>query len=156
MASRAVLPSDSVVPGSARLDVPGAFLVTAALMLAVYAIVGGNDAGWTSGRTLGLLGVAAALFVAFVVREVTAAAPLVPLRLFALRNVSVSQVVGVLWAAAMFAWFFLSALYLQLVLGYDPLEVGLAFLPANLIMMLFSVWLSAKNPSMIRSSTFLP
>jgi hypothetical protein len=53
-------------------------------------------------------------------------------------------VVGVLWAAAMFAWFFLSALYLQLVLGYDPLQVGLAFLPSNLIMMAFSLGLSAK------------
>ena len=67
-----------------------------------------------------------------------------PLGLFRLRNVSVANVVGVLWAAAMFAWFFLSALYLQLVLGYSPLEVGLAFLPANLIMGAFSIGLSAK------------
>ena len=70
--------------------------------------------------------------------------PLVPLGLFRLRNVAVSNVVGVLWAAAMFAWFFLSALYLQLVLGYSPLEVGLAFLPANLIMAVFSLGLSAR------------
>jgi MFS family permease len=70
--------------------------------------------------------------------------PLMPLRLFRLRNVSVANVVGVLWAAAMFAWFFLSALYLQLVLGYSPLEVGLAFLPGNLIMGVLSVGLSAK------------
>mgnify|MGYP003694171689 CR=1 FL=1 len=67
-----------------------------------------------------------------------------PLRLFRLRNIAVSNVVGVLWAGAMFAWFFLSALYLQLVLGYSPLEVGLAFLPANLIMGAFSIGLSAK------------
>ena len=67
-----------------------------------------------------------------------------PLRLFRLRNVATANVVGVLWAAAMFAWFFLSALYLQLVLGYSPLEVGLAFLPANLIMAAFSLGLSAK------------
>ena len=72
------------------------------------------------------------------------AAPLVPLGLFRLRNLSISNVVGVLWAAAMFAWFFLSALYLQLVLGYSPLEVGLAFLPGNLIMGLLSLGLSAK------------
>jgi MFS family permease len=58
--------------------------------------------------------------------------------------VAAANVVGVLWAAAMFAWFFLSALYLQLVLGYTPLQVGLAFLPANLIMAVFSVGLSAK------------
>jgi MFS family permease len=70
--------------------------------------------------------------------------PLVPLGLFRLRNVAISNVVGVLWAAAMFAWFFLSALYLQLVLGYSPLQVGLAFLPGNLIMGAFSLGLSAK------------
>jgi MFS family permease len=67
-----------------------------------------------------------------------------PLRLFRLRNVATANVVGVLWAGAMFAWFFLSALYLQLVLGYTPLQVGLAFLPANLIMAAFSLGLSAK------------
>ncbi len=67
-----------------------------------------------------------------------------PLGLFRLRNVATANVVGVLWAAAMFAWFFLSALYLQLVLGYSPLQVGLGFLPANLIMAAFSLGLSAK------------
>src|SRR5439155_16191211 len=70
--------------------------------------------------------------------------PLMPLGLFRLRNVATANVVGVLWAASMFAWFFLSALYLQLVLGYSPLQVGLAFLPANLIMGAFSIGLSAK------------
>ncbi len=99
-------------------------------MLAVYGIVGGNEAGWTSARTLGLLG--ASVRAAGGLRGLGGASsqhPLVPLRLFALRNVAVSQVVGVLWAAAMFAWFFLAALYLQQVLAYDALEVGLAFLP---------------------------
>ena len=67
-----------------------------------------------------------------------------PLGLFRLRNLSTANGVGVLWAAAMFAWFFLSALYLQFVLGYSPLQVGLAFLPANLIMAAFSLGLSAK------------
>jgi MFS family permease len=70
--------------------------------------------------------------------------PLVPLRLFRLRNVVVSNSVGVLWAGAMFAWFFLTALYLQLVLGYSPLQVGLAFLPGNLLMGAMSIGLSAK------------
>src|SRR5206468_4893213 len=70
--------------------------------------------------------------------------PLVPLGLFKHRNLATSNVVGVLWAAAMFAWFFLSALYLQLVLGFSPLKVGLAFLPANVIMGVFSLGLSAK------------
>ncbi|WP_205472861.1 DHA2 family efflux MFS transporter permease subunit [Nocardioides sp. SYSU D00038] len=143
-AARRALPADDVVPGSTRLDVPGAVLVTAALMVSVYAIVGGNDAGWTSARTLGLLGTGVVLLAAFVVREARVAEPLVPLRLFALRNVSVSQVVGVLWSAAMFAWFFLSALHLQQVLGYDALEVGLAFVPTSVVMAFCSLKVSDR------------
>jgi len=110
----------------------------------VYAIVNGNDAGWTSARTLGLLALAATLVGAFLAIESRTSAPLVPLGLFRLRNLAISNVVGVLWAAAMFAWFFLAALYLQLVLGYSPLEVGLAFLPGNVIMGVLSLGLSAK------------
>jgi MFS family permease len=113
-------------------------------MLAVYAIVNGNQQGWASGRTLGLLAVAAALLTVFLGIEARVRSPLMPLGLFRLRNVATANVVGVLWAAAMFAWFFLTALYLQLVLGYSPLQVGLAFLPANLIMAAFSLGLSAK------------
>jgi EmrB/QacA subfamily drug resistance transporter len=127
-----------------RLDVAGAVTVTAALMLAVYAIVNGNEAGWASGQTIGLLAGAAVLLALFVAIEARAPSPLVPLGLFRLRNVATANGVGVLWAAAMFAWFFLSALYLQQVLGYSPLQVGLAFLPANLIMGAFSVGLSAR------------
>ncbi len=139
-----LLPADVVDAQRSRLDVAGAGLITSALMLAVYAIVGGNEAGWTSARTLVMLAVAAALVVAFVVREARVENPLVPLRLFALRNVSVSQVVGVLWAAAMFACFFLSALYLQQVLGYDALEVGLAYLPSCVVMAACSLGLSDR------------
>jgi EmrB/QacA subfamily drug resistance transporter len=139
-----LLPVARGVAGRGRLDIGGAVTVTAALMLAVYAIVNGNHEGWTSSRTLGLLGAAAALLALFLVIESRVTSPLMPLRLLRLRNVATANVVGVLWAAAMFAWFFLSALYLQLVLGYSPLEVGLAFLPANLIMGAFSLGLSAK------------
>ena len=133
-------------PGAAtgRLDVAGAVTVTTSLMLAVYAIVNGNDTRWASGQTLGLLAAAAVLLAVFLAIEARVRSPLMPLGLLRLRNVATANVVGVLWAAGMFAWFFLSALYLQLVLGYSPLEVGLAFLPANLIMGAFSVGLSAK------------
>ena len=127
-----------------QLDVAGAATVTAALMLAVYAIVNGNQTGWTGAQTLGLLGGSVALLAVFLGIEARVSSPLMPLRLFRLRNVATSNVVGVLWAAGMFAWFFLSALYLQLILGYSPLRVGLAFLPANLIMAAFSLGLSAK------------
>lgn len=139
-----LLPRARGTGGAPRLDFAGAATVTASLMLAVYAIVNGNEAGWGSARTLGLLAAAAILLVGFIVIEARTRAPLMPLGLFRLRNVSVANVVGVLWAAAMFAWFFLSALYLQLVLGYGPMQVGLAFLPANLIMAAFSVGLSAR------------
>ncbi|MFL6020467.1 MAG: DHA2 family efflux MFS transporter permease subunit [Gaiellaceae bacterium] len=130
--------------GSGRLDVAGAITVTTSLMLAVYAIVNANENGWTSSRTLGILGAAAVLFATFLVIESRVRTPLVPLRLFKLRNLSTANVVGVLWAAAMFAWFFMAALYLQLVLGYSPLQIGLAFLPGNLIMGALSIGLSAK------------
>jgi EmrB/QacA subfamily drug resistance transporter len=130
--------------GRAQIDFAGAATVTGALMLAVYAVVNGNDVGWTTVPTLGLLAASVVLLVAFLVIESRVATPLVPLRLFKLRNVSTANVVGALWAAAMFASFFLSALYLQLVLGYKPLEVGLTFLPANVIMAIFSLGLSAK------------
>jgi EmrB/QacA subfamily drug resistance transporter len=133
-------------PGFAkgRVDIAGAATVTTSLMLAVYAIVNGNLLGWGSPQTLILLGIAVTLFVAFLVIEAKVAEPLMPLSLFKSRNVSVANIVGVFWAAAMFAWFFLSALYMQLVLNYTPLQVGLAFLPANLIMGAFSIGLSAR------------
>jgi EmrB/QacA subfamily drug resistance transporter len=139
-----LLPAASTDAISRHLDVLGALTVTTALMLAVYAIVNGNEMGWSSKRTLGQLVAAAVLLVLFLWIETRARVPLVPLRLFKLRNLAVSNVVGVLWAAAMFAWFFLSALYMQLVLGYGPLQVGFAFLPANLIMAVFSLGISAR------------
>jgi MFS family permease len=112
-------------------------------MLAVYAIVNGNEAGWSSTQTLTLLGAAVLLFALFIAIEARVEHPLMPLGLFRLRNVATANVVGVLWAAAMFAWFFISALYMQLVLGYTPLQVGLGFLPANLIMAACSLGVSA-------------
>ena len=139
-----LIPAGRGAAAATTLDVAGAVTVTASLMLAVYAIVNGNEDGWTSGQTTGLLAAAAALLALFLGIEARVRSPLVPLGLFRLRNVSTANVVGILWAAAMFAWFFLSALYLQLVLGYSPLEVGLAFLPGNLIMAVFSLGLSAK------------
>ena len=139
-----LLPHSRQEVSTGRLDVAGAVTVTASLMLAVYSVVNGNEAGWTSGQTVGLLAAAAALLVLFLRIEARVRAPLMPLGLFRLRSVATANVVGVLWAAAMFAWFFISALYMQLVLGYSAMQVGLAFLPANLIMGAFSLGLSAK------------
>ena len=139
-----------VIPGShaqtqaVRIDFAGAVTVTGALLLAVFAIVNGNEAGWLSVQTLGLLAASVSLLALFLLIEARVQAPLMPLGVIRIRSVATSNGVAVLWAAAMFAWFFLSALYLQLVLGYSPLLVGLAFLPANLIMGAFSLGLSAK------------
>ncbi|MBU6421594.1 MAG: MFS transporter [Gammaproteobacteria bacterium] len=139
-----LLPATRNQEAQRHLDAGGAITVTAALLLAVYAVVNGNTAGWASLQTLGLLAAALVLFAVFLAIEARVRAPLMPLRLFRLRNLSTANTVGVLWAASMFAWFFLSALYMQLVLDYSPMQVGLAFLPANVIMAVFSVGLSAK------------
>ena len=140
----ALLPDERAGATGERLDVGGAITVTSALMLAVYAIVNGNEAGWLSTQTLALLSAAAVLLALFLLIESRVKHPLMPLRLFKLRSVAVSNIVGVLWAAAMFAWFFISALYMQLVLGYSAMQVGLAFLPSNLIMAALSLGWSAR------------
>lgn len=139
-----LLPAAAPQTGARDLDVAGALTVTAALMLAVYAAANGNEAGWASPQTLAMIGAALVMLAAFLVIETRVARPLMPLALFRLRNLATANVVGVLWAAAMFAWFFLSALYLQLVLGYTPMQIGLAFLPPDLVMAAFSLGLSAK------------
>src|SRR5205807_1827721 len=99
---------------------------------------------WTSVQTLGTIGASVLLALVFLQIERTVREPLVPLALFRLRNLATANAMGVLWAAGMFAWFFLAALYLQLVLGYGPMQVGLAFLPSDLIMAALSFGISAK------------
>jgi EmrB/QacA subfamily drug resistance transporter len=138
-----LLPHSRLEKHPGKLDLAGAATITAALMLAVYAIVGGNAVGWFTAQTLGLLAAVAILLACFVVIEKRVRSPLVPFRVFKLPNIFTASIIGVLWSAAMFAWFFLSALYLQLILGYTPLQVGLSFLPANVIMAVFSLGLSA-------------
>ena len=144
LASLRVLPAPAARAGRGRLDMPGAVLVTAAVMLALYAITGASQVGWASARTGATLAGAAALLAAFVIVESRAAAPLVPLGLLRQRNLTAASLTGVPWSAAMFACFFLTSLYLQLVLGYGPLQTGLAFLPTNLIMSVLSAGLSAR------------
>ena len=139
-----LLPAAHAPAAGGRVDVAGAVAVTASLMLAVYAIVNGNEEGWTSGRTLGILAAAATLLAVFLAIEARISFPLLPLGLFRNRNVSTANVLGVLLAAGMFAYFFFSALYLQLVLGYSPLEVGLAYLPGTVIWGASSLLLSDR------------
>jgi predicted MFS family arabinose efflux permease len=120
-------------------------LITSALMLGVYTIVApAAKYGWGAARTLELGAVSLALLGAFVLRQARARNPLIPLRIFRSRNVSGANVVQMLMVAGMFGVFFLGALYLQRVLGYDALEIGLAFLPATLVMGLLSLRYSER------------
>ena len=125
-------------------DVPGAALVTGSLMLAVYTIVEAAGAGWGSAQTLGLGALAVALGAGFVAREARARTPLIPLRIFRSRNVSGANAVQMLMVSGLFGMFFLGALFLQRVLGYDALEVGLAFLPVAVLIGAFSLRVSPQ------------
>jgi EmrB/QacA subfamily drug resistance transporter len=126
-------------------DVPGAALITGALMLGVYTIVKpAAEFGWTAARTLELGLGSVLLLAAFIAREATASRPLMPLRIFRSRNVVGANLIQVVGAAGMFGMFFLGALYLQRVLHYDALQIGLAFLPVTTLMGTLSVRYSER------------
>jgi len=116
-------------------DVAGAALVTCALMLLVYTMVKpAVEDGWGATRTLACGGAALGLLVLFIAREATARNPLMPLRVFRSRTVAASNAIQALLVPGMFGSFFLGALYLERILGYSPLQIGLAFLPATVVM----------------------
>jgi EmrB/QacA subfamily drug resistance transporter len=126
-------------------DVPGAVLITSSLMTGVYTIVSpAAEDGWGATSTLAFGAVSLALLVAFIARESTARNPLIPLRIFRSRNVAGANLVQALSVSGMFAMFFLGTLYLQRILGYDALEIGLAFLPTTIVMGLMSVRYSER------------
>ncbi|MFI2607190.1 DHA2 family efflux MFS transporter permease subunit [Kitasatospora sp. NPDC018619] len=139
-----VLESDRGPGLRAGADVLGAVLVTAALMLGIYAIVGTGGHGWASARTLGLGALSLALLAGFLLRQARAAHPLLPLRMFRSRNVSGANAVQVLMVSALFSFQVLVALYLQDVRGYGPAATGLAMLPAALAIGTVSLALSAR------------
>jgi EmrB/QacA subfamily drug resistance transporter len=125
-------------------DLPGAVLLTTGLMLGVYTILQVGEQGWGSTQTLGLGAVSLALVASFVARQARIPNPLMPLRLFRSRNVTGANIVISLMVAGMFSMFFLGALYMQRILGYDPLEVGLAFLPSTIVMGFMSLRVSER------------
>ncbi len=125
-------------------DVLGAALVTASLMLLVYTIVEAADYGLGSTHTLGFGSAALALGVAFIAREGRTSNPLIPLRIFRSRNVAGANLIQMLMVAGLFGMFFLGSLYLERVLGYDALDIGLAFLPVALLIGVLSLGFSAR------------
>ncbi len=135
-----LLPADRGPGMRSGADFPGALLVTGSLMLAVYTIVGpGAEQGWTAPTSIGLGLLALLLLAAFVGRQATATRPLMPLRIFRSRNVSGANAIQVASVAGIFGMFFLGTLYLERILGYGPLQIGLAFLPTTVLMGLLSV-----------------
>jgi EmrB/QacA subfamily drug resistance transporter len=128
----------------AGADIPGAALITSSLMIGVYAILGVNEHGWGAAQTLILSAISLTLGAAFIARQARIENPLMPLRLFRHRNVVGANLIQSFLVAGMFGMFFLGALYLQRILGYDALEVGLAFLPATIVMGTMSLGFSEK------------
>ena len=139
-----LLERDRGIGLSKGADVAGAALVTGALMLGVYTIVEAADYGWGSARTLILGAVSIALLGGFILREARTENPLMPLRIFRSRNVSGANLVQILMVAGLFGIFFLGALYLQRVLGFTAVEVGLAFLPVSVLIGALSLRVSPR------------
>ncbi|MGC7099145.1 DHA2 family efflux MFS transporter permease subunit [Amycolatopsis lurida] len=125
-------------------DLAGAGLVTGGLMLLVYTIVQAEEHSWSSARSIGLLAFSLVLLAGFVLRQAKAAKPLLPLRVFRVRAVAGANLVMVLMVAGLFGFQFITALYLQRVLGLDALWTGLAFLPAPVTIAVFSLGFAAR------------
>ena len=144
VAAARLLETDKGIGLGRGADVLGALMVTAALMLGVYTIVQTSDHGLVSVRTLALGAVALGLLAAFVVRQALGRNPILPLRIFRSRMLTGANVVQALMSSAFIGFFFLGSLDLQRVLGYGPMDIGLAFLPVAAVMALFSIRFSAQ------------
>jgi EmrB/QacA subfamily drug resistance transporter len=142
--ARRLVPHEQGIGLREGADAAGGALITAALMLGVYALLEAPRYGWASTRTLGLLALTVALLVGFVAREATAQTPLVPLHIFRKRSIVGANAVQMLGVAGLFGMFFLAVLYLQRVLGYNALETGVAFLPVSGLIGALSLGASAK------------
>jgi EmrB/QacA subfamily drug resistance transporter len=121
------------------LDVVGAMLVTAAMLLGVYAIVTSSSRGWGSAHTLGFGGLAVLLLAAFVTVEARVSNPIMPLRIFAVPGLASSSLIRGLLITGMYATFFVGVLYLEHILGYGVLQTGVAFLPQTLVLAALSL-----------------
>ena len=125
------------------VDVVGSILITAAMMVGVYAIVTASDQGWASAHTLGFGALALDLLAAFALVESRIKNPILPMRILRLRSLTGASVSRALLATGMFTNFFLGALYLQGIRGYSALQTGLAFLPATVALAVLSLGVSA-------------
>ena len=155
--ARRLLERDPGIGFEQGADIPGAVLITSALMLGVYTIVKpAAEKGWGASETLLLGGGSLVLLAAFVAREATARQPLVPLRIFRSRSLTGANLIQIVSIAGMFGVFFLGALYLRLVLGYDALQIGLAFLPTTIAMGTMSIRFAEPLMSRFGARATLP
>jgi EmrB/QacA subfamily drug resistance transporter len=126
------------------VDLVGSILVSAAMVVGIYAIVTAAEMGWTSAHTIGFGAAALILLATFFVIEARIANPILPLRILRLRSLTGASVARGLVATGMFTTFFLGALYLQHIKGYSALNTGLAFLPSTLTLAVLSLGISAR------------
>jgi EmrB/QacA subfamily drug resistance transporter len=147
VAALVLIPGGGALAGPRpKADVLGGLTGTLGLGALVFAIVSVNDHGWTGTRTLVAFAVAVILLPAFVMIERRAEAPLLPLRLFRLRGVVAGSLGELFTAGIMIPCFMLLPIYMQSVLGYSPLETGVAYLPTTLAMMIVAGPLSKAIP----------
>lgn len=139
-----LLPSEQPPARSRELDLVGAAAITLAICTAVDVLVTGNDSGWNSWHTLSLAAAAAILLIVFLILQARVEAPIVPLHLFHARNFPTAALLAALWAGGAYAWLVIAALFLQRVLNYDPMKVGLAFAPGEMLTAIFSIGLAGR------------
>jgi len=128
-----IVPKHEAEEGDSRLDLPGAAMITSALMLLVYGLVKGPTIGWTSHATIAYLGISVALLIGFVINETKVKHPLVPLHIFSIRNITGANLIQIFTAGALFSVFFYTSLYIQDILGFSAIRTGLSFLPVPFV-----------------------
>jgi EmrB/QacA subfamily drug resistance transporter len=125
----ALLRRDRIRARLAHFDIAGALLVTGGMLLLVYTLVKAPDVGWETARTIAGLAGAAAILIAFVVNELRAANPVIPLSILRVRGVAVADATQLVAAGGFVPMFFFLTLYMQTVLHYSPIQTGVAYLP---------------------------
>jgi MFS family permease len=141
---RALIAENEGIARGERIDWLGSVLITTSSIAAIYALVKIPEWGWTGGRTLGLLGIAAVLLAGFIALESRIANPIMPLRVLGLRSLVTANLVRGFLVTGAYSTFFLGALYFQHVRGWSPIEIGLAFLSMSIALAAMSTGLAVR------------
>jgi len=128
-----------------HLDIWGAISITGVLTILLFMVSTTQNTDWVSQRTIYLSLIAVILFILFVFVEKKSVNPLIPLKIFKLRSIIISNGIAIFCSSAMLVWSFFTVLYLQLILNFSPLQSALVFMPATIATALFSIFLSGKS-----------